>query len=154
MTGVNPWGISWSNIGITWGHGWMTFLANLTKLIIRCLHAKKLIYHVIKYAKMVILWVNIRVPSPPSWNYLLRDHMTQKFYLTPISAAGPQSSWASNWSTCTTMLIVPAKLIVSWQNPLEQSQSFLTEISLAQLQYFQQSWVCKQVKTIRIRIRF
>ena len=68
MAGMNPGGISRSNIGTTWGHGWMALLAKHTKLIILCLHAKKLIYHVINYAKMVILWVNIRVRSPPSWN--------------------------------------------------------------------------------------
>ena len=67
MTCVNPGGISRSNIGITWGHGWMSLLATHTKLIILCLHAKKLIYHVVNYAKMMILWVNIRVRSPPSW---------------------------------------------------------------------------------------
>ena len=52
MAGVNPGGISRSNIGITWGHGWMALLAKHTKLIILCLHAKKLIYHVINYATL------------------------------------------------------------------------------------------------------
>ena len=66
MAGVNPGGISRSNIGITWGHGWMALLAKHTKLIILCLHAKKLIYHAINLAKMVILWVNIRVRPPPN----------------------------------------------------------------------------------------
>ena len=47
MAGVNPGGISQSNIGIPWGHGWMALLAKHTKLIILCLHTKKLIYHVI-----------------------------------------------------------------------------------------------------------
>ena len=71
MAGVNPGGISWSNIGITWGHGRTALLAKHTKLIILCLHAKKLLYHVINSAKMIILWLNIRVRSPPSWNPVL-----------------------------------------------------------------------------------
>ena len=59
MAGVNPGGISGSNIGITWSHGWMALLSKHTKLIILCVHGKKLIYHVINWAKMIILWVNI-----------------------------------------------------------------------------------------------
>ena len=51
MAGVNPGGISWSNIGITWGQWWTALLAKHAKLIILCLHAKKLIYHVINQAK-------------------------------------------------------------------------------------------------------
>ena len=51
-----------------WGHRWMTLFAKHAKLIILCLRAKKLIYYVINYAKMVILWVNFRVQSLPSCN--------------------------------------------------------------------------------------
>ena len=51
--------------------GWMTLSAKHTELIILCLRAKKLIYYVINYAKMVILWVNFRVQSLPSCNPVL-----------------------------------------------------------------------------------
>ena len=45
MAGLNPGGISPSNIGITRGDGWMTLLAKYIKLL--CLHAEKLKCHVI-----------------------------------------------------------------------------------------------------------
>ena len=94
MAGVNPGGISRSNIGITWGHGWMALLAKDTKLIILCFHAKKLIYHVINKAKMVILWVNIRVRPPPSWNSVfgttwLRFSSRSRFWARVRNLVGP-----------------------------------------------------------------
>ena len=49
------------------------------------------------FVNTVILWVNIQVWSPPSWNSVFWDRMTQIFQLTPISDPGPQSSWASTW---------------------------------------------------------
>ena len=61
MAGVNPGGISLSNIGITWGYKWMALLGKHTKL-------KKLAYQVKNQAKMMILWVNIKSSVPPSWN--------------------------------------------------------------------------------------
>ena len=70
MAGVNPGGLSRSNIGITWGHGWMTMmtlLAKHAKLIILCLHAKNISFHKLSDSE------------------ILAD---------PDFRGGPQSSWA------------------------------------------------------------
>ena len=101
MAGVNPGGISRLNIGITWGHGWMALLAKHTKLIILCLLAKKLIYHVINQAKMVILWVNIGVRSPPSWNPFfgttwLRFYSRLRFRTRARNPVGPRPDFGDS----------------------------------------------------------
>ena len=69
MAVVNAGGISQSNISIIWGPGWMTLWAKHAKLTILGIHAKKLIYHFINQAKMVILCVNFWVwlPSSCTW---------------------------------------------------------------------------------------
>ena len=75
----------------------MALLAKHTKhtKLILCLHAKKLIYHVINYAKMVILWVNIQVRSPPFWNSVfgttwLRYSSRLRFRIRSRNPVGPR----------------------------------------------------------------
>ena len=79
--------ISRSNIGITWGHGWMALLAKHTKLIILCLHAKKLIYHVKSQNDDFVS----KYPSSVAaiLKSCFRDQVTLIFQPTPISDPGP-----------------------------------------------------------------
>ena len=77
------------------GHGWMALSAKHTKLIILCLHGKKLIYHVINYAKMIVVRVNIRFRSPPSWNSVfgtmwLRISSRPRFRTRARNPVGPR----------------------------------------------------------------
>ena len=60
-------------------------------------HVKKLIYYVINEAKMIILWLNFRIRSPPSRNLIFGSTGFPKSQLAPDSGPGPESSWASNW---------------------------------------------------------
>ena len=85
MAGVNPRGISRSNIG----HGWMALLAKHTKLIIIFLHGKKLIDHDINKAKMMIFVSKYPNSVAAILKPRFRDHVAPIFQPTPISDPGP-----------------------------------------------------------------
>ena len=128
MAGVNPGGISRSNIGITRDHGWMALLAKHTKLIILCLHAKKLIYHVINWAKMVILWVNIRVRPPPSWNSVfgttwLRFSSRSRFRTRARNLVGPRPDDTGQYKDSNVVDWLMAIFPIGWQRTATEAVS-------------------------------
>ena len=114
MAGVNPRGISRSNIG----HGWMALLAKHTKLIIIFLHGKKLIDHVINKAKMMIFVSKFRTrgsdfPADPDFGpgpviQLSLDLIIAQFRTWPLDlwmplpmlTIRPRPSWLVVWLAC------------------------------------------------------
>ena len=99
MAGVTPGGISQLNISINRGHmdgivgkTYQTYnsLPPYQEIDMSCHKLSQNDNFGSKYLSSVAA----------TFKHRFREHVTTIFLLTPISAAGPQSSWAATWPLC------------------------------------------------------